>query len=90
MADIDDIIINNRINGTPMTHYAGLRYTIDDNEFLPEVEKNAIKKQYSADPAKYLAELYSRFPDEGKIFKYEPTLRDSTALLVNNYKFIVH
>lgn len=90
MTDIDDIILQNRQNQTPMTHYAGLRYTIDDNEFLPEVEKIAIKKQYSADPAKYLAELYSRFPDEGKIFKYEPTLRDSTTLLVNNYKFIVH
>jgi len=89
MQDIDDIIIDHRLSNTPMTHYAGLRYTIDDNEFLPDVEKVAIKKQYSSDPAKYLAELYSRFPDEGKIFKYEPTLRDSTVLLVNNYKYIV-
>ena len=39
---------------------------------------------------RYLAELYSRFPDEGKIFKYESALRDSTALLVNNYKYVVH
>ena len=90
MMDIDVEIIKHREDGTPMTHYAWLRYTIDDNEFLPEVEKEAIKKQYSKNPAKYLAELYSRFPDEGKIFKYEPTLRESTSLLINNYKYVVH
>lgn len=90
MWDIDDIILDSWKKGEPLTHNAGLRYTIDDNEFLPDVEKEKIKKQYSADPQKYLAELYSRFPDEGKIFKYESTLRESTTLLTNNYKYVVH
>jgi hypothetical protein len=90
MNDIDDLIVQSRKDNKPMTHNAGLRYTIDDNEFLPDIEKARIKAQYAKDPIRYLAELYSRFPDEGKIFKYESALRDSTALLVNNYKYVVH
>lgn len=64
MSDIDDIIIKAWNDETPLTHNAGLRYTIDDNEFLPEIEKARIKAQYAKDPVRYLCELYSRFPDE--------------------------
>lgn len=90
MNDIDDLIVQSWKTQTPMTHNAGLRYTIDDNEFLPDIEKQKIKVQYAKNPIKYLSELYSRFPDEGKIFKYEPALREAASLQQNKYKYVVH
>jgi hypothetical protein len=67
----------------------GLRYTIDDAELIPEAEKESIKAKYSTDPEKYLAELYGRFPDEGKVFKYETSILLAEDVTKNKYKFVV-
>lgn len=86
--DMDRAIIEHYDQSKPFEHFAGLRYTIDDSEFLTETEKNALKKKYSKDPERYLAELYSRFPDEGKALKYEWCVRTAEQLRINNYEYL--
>ena len=53
----------------------GIRYTIDDNDGLNEKQKEALKKEYKRTPRRYFTELYSRFPDEMKVFRYNHTLK---------------
>ena len=49
----------------------GIRYTIDDDENMTEKQKEHVKESYlKKDPSRYMTELYSRFPDEGKVFNY--------------------
>jgi hypothetical protein len=49
----------------------GLRYDIDDVEYIPEAKREAEKERMRAkNPQRYYAELYSRYADEGKVFNY--------------------
>lgn len=55
----------------------GLRYTIDDIEYIPEHRREAEKERMRAkNPQRYYAELYSRYADEGKVFNYNWCLTD--------------
>lgn len=47
-----------------------LRYNIDDAEFIPPWEKEAIKQRYEKNPARYNAELYCRFSGDNQWFNY--------------------
>lgn len=56
---------------------AGLRYTIDDIEYIPEKRREAEKaRMWENNPQRYYAELYSRFSDEWKVFNYNWCLTD--------------
>jgi hypothetical protein len=69
---------------------SGIRYTIDDDENISDERKEKVKKKYlEEDPARYLTELYSRFPDEGKVFTYTNSLQVSSLLCKPTYKFII-
>jgi len=88
--DIDKLILDHYENKLPFNYNVGLRYTIDDAEFIPPEEVAKIKAQYILNPRRYLTELYSRFPDEWKIFKYESSIREHDQLNINNYKYAVY
>jgi hypothetical protein len=42
----------------------GLRFTIDDIEYISELQKKIAKEKLKEYPSRYLAELYGIFPDE--------------------------
>jgi len=71
--------------------YAWLRYDIDQVEdwVIPVDRKESIKSIYSKTPQRYLTELYCRFPDEWKIFKYETSITKKESLLNYHYDKIV-
>ena len=71
-----------------LDHYIGLRYTIDDAENIPETEKDSIKRKYEKDPVRYMTELYARFPDEGKVFKYEASTLAPEQIQQKAYHFV--
>jgi hypothetical protein len=54
----------------------GLRFTIDDIEYISELQKKISKDKLKEYPSRYLAELYGIFPDEWKIFPYETCLKE--------------
>lgn len=57
----------------------GLRYCIDDIEYLPEKKREAEKEDMrNKNPQRYYAEYYSRYADEGKVFNYNWCLTDLT------------
>jgi len=68
----------------------GVRYTIDDDENMTDAMKEKVKADYLAkSPARYLTELYSRFPDEGKVFRYTNSLQIASVLIKPVYKYII-
>lgn len=57
--------------------WVGIRYNIDDVEYIPENKREAEKERMRAmNPQRYYAELYSRYADEGKVFNYNWCLTD--------------
>lgn len=66
-----------------------LRYTIDDIEYLSDRQKEVVKRNTAKDPVRYMAELYSRYADEGKAFKYEPCLVQKDKINLPGYDDIV-
>lgn len=67
----------------------GLRYTIDDVEYLTARQKEVVKKNTAKDPVRYMAELYSRYADEWKAFRYEPCLVQKDKVNTPSYQDIV-
>lgn len=67
----------------------GLRYTIDDIEYINDKQRENMRSQYQKDPDRYMAELYSRFPEDGKVFKYNQVLTIKDKLYLPAYKHIV-
>jgi hypothetical protein len=70
-------------------HTVGLRYTIDDIEYITEKQRERMRKEYEKDPDRYMAELYSRFPEDGKVFKYNHVLIAKEKIYMPAYKYIV-
>lgn len=66
-----------------------LRYTIDDIEYLSEKKRDYIKKEYEKDVVRYMSELYSRYPDEGKVFDYENALCSKDKVFSYSYENVV-
>ena len=59
---------------------AGLRFTIDDIEYIPEHRREAEKQRLRQNnPDRYYAEMYSRFADKWKVFNYNWCLFDVDA-----------
>lgn len=67
----------------------GLRYDIDDVEYLTDRQKEVVKIDTAKDPIRYMAELYSRYPDEWKAFNYEPCLIQKEKVNSPSYSDIV-
>ena len=53
-----------KFNGMVDRKEVGLRYTIDDIEYISELQKRLSKDKLKEYPSRYLAELYGIFPDE--------------------------
>lgn len=66
-----------------------LRYDIDDVEYLSDRQKDIVKRTTSKDSVRYMSELYSRFPDEWKAFRYEQCLTQKDKINVPAYSDIV-
>lgn len=77
---VDDFYVENE--------YVGLRFTIDDIEYMTEHQRQVMKDEYSKDPIRYMTELYSRFPDEWAVLDYEPTLTAAEKVEWKIYKYI--
>ncbi len=70
--------------------YVGMRYTYDDIEYIPDRRKEKVKKEeFAKNPKKFLVSFYSRFPDEGKVFDFETSLKHSDTIKKSPYKYIV-
>ncbi len=67
----------------------GVRFTIDDIEHIPERQKEFSKQELSQYPERYLAELYSVFSNEAKVFQYETCLRESDKVLNRQYDYLL-
>lgn len=67
----------------------GLRFTIDDIDYISEREREMSKRILAEYPQRYYAELYSIFPDEWKIFPYERALKEPDKLSSIRYDYIV-
>jgi hypothetical protein len=73
-----------------MNYNVGLRYTFDDIEYIPDRRKDKIKQEeYEKNPRKFLISFYSRFPDEGKVFDFETSLKQSADVTDAPYKYII-
>ena len=53
-----------KFNGMVARQQVGLRFTIDDIEYISELQKILAKEKLKEYPSRYLAELYGIFPDE--------------------------
>ncbi len=87
--DLQDysIMVEKRTN---MNYNVGLRYTFDDIEYIPDRRKDKIKQEeYEKNPRKFLISFYSRFPDEGKVFDFETSLKQSADVTDAPYKYII-
>ena len=93
--DIDKFILDQRVLKLQnpkheMDFSTGVRYTIDDDENMTEKQKQALRDKYmKQSPARYLSELYSRFPEEGKVFGYSRALQPYDNISGNLYKYII-
>lgn len=92
--DIDEQIYNRRKSpdkfpGLLPKWGVGKRYTIDDLQVISEERKKYIKEEYRKDRRKYLTELYSRYPEDQKVFSYEPFKRQHDELAKKKYANIV-
>lgn len=67
----------------------GVRFTIDDIEHIPERQKEFSKQELSIYPDRYLAELYSVFSNESKVFQYETALRDREKIINRQYDYLM-
>lgn len=67
----------------------GLRYSIDDIEYLSEKKREAEKQSmWEKNPQRYYAEYYSRYSDEWKVFNYNWCLTDMSKHQKKSYKYI--
>ena len=66
-----------------------MRYTVDDPASMTPKQVEALKKQFSKNPERYFCELYSRVPDEGKVFKYEDSLQLRTNVEKHRFQYLV-
>ena len=83
--DYDEMVRRSRLNNQSVW----LRYTIDDNEIMADEEKEMIKRKYiKTNPARYYAELYSRFIDDNKTFNYESALSPEEELKQQRYDYV--
>lgn len=93
--DIDSFIIDEREKKQTNPGYifdisAAKRYTLDDDENITEERKELLRQDYlKKSPARYLCELYSRFPDEGKVFNYSRSLQMSDKIKERVYKYVI-
>ena len=67
----------------------GMRYTIDDIEYITERDREMSKRILREYPNRYYAELYSVFPDEGKIFPYERVLKEPDKISQVRFDYVV-
>lgn len=67
----------------------GLRYCIDDVEYIPEQRRETEKERlWKQNPQRYYAEYYSRYADEGKVFNYNNCLAEIKKDTSKTYEHI--
>jgi len=66
-----------------------VRFTIDDIEHIPERQKEFSKQELAQYPDRYLAELYSVFSNESKVFQYETCLREPEKITNRVYDYLL-
>ena len=80
---VDQFLDNNDV--------VGLRYNIDDIEYMPQRKKDKVKSDYwERNPSRYYAELYSRYADDNKVFKYSKVLTQPEKLKQQTYDLVVN
>jgi len=67
----------------------GMRFTIDDIEHISDKQKELAKQELAQYPDRYLAELYSVFSNESKVFQYETCLREPDKIVNITFEYMV-
>jgi len=70
--------------------YVGIRYTIDDIEYMNDAKKDKIKEKYwRMNKERYYSELYARYADEWKVFNYQHSVAQPELIAQSQFEYAV-